>query len=66
MPEEEKKIFWEWRSGSRPMFWNFPKDQQVQPGTWMADNDVGEMFLNFVLHESVQALCGVDLTKYFP
>jgi hypothetical protein len=32
----------------------------------MADNDVGEMFLNFVSHESVQALCGVDLTKYFP
>jgi hypothetical protein len=22
--------------------------------------------LNFVLHEIVQALCGVDLTKYFP
>jgi hypothetical protein len=57
--------FWEWSSGYRPMFWNFLKVQQVQPGTWMADNDVGEMFLNFVLHESVQALCGVDLTKYF-
>jgi hypothetical protein len=40
--------------------------RSVEPGTWMADNDVGEMFLNFVLHESVQALCGVDLTKYFP
>jgi hypothetical protein len=38
----------------------------VEPGTWMADNDVGEMFLNFVLHQSVQALCGTDLTKYFP
>jgi hypothetical protein len=32
----------------------------------MSDNDVGEMFLNFILHESVQALCGVDLTLYFP
>jgi hypothetical protein len=21
--------WWEWRSGSRPMFWNFPDDQQV-------------------------------------
>ena len=21
--------FWEWKSGSRPMFWNFPEDQQV-------------------------------------
>lgn len=40
--------------------------RSVEPGTWMADNDVGEMFLNFVLHESVQALCGVDLSKYFP
>jgi hypothetical protein len=157
--------FWEWRSGSRPMFWNFPRDQQVtmrdgiilwmkgrmdpwitpqwlpknpedlpkvieklcaardkgyidlglveslisffevpkgltdirmvydgtksrlneslwalwfplptlesllwsvEPGTWMADNGVREMFLNFILHESVQSLCGVDLTRYFP
>jgi hypothetical protein len=40
--------------------------RSVEPGTWMADNDVGEMFLNFFLHESVQALCGVDLTRYFP
>jgi hypothetical protein len=32
----------------------------------MADNDVGEMFLNFVSQDSIQALCGVDLTKYFP
>jgi hypothetical protein len=21
--------FWEWKSGSRPMFWNYPKDQQL-------------------------------------
>ncbi len=27
--------------------------------------DIGEMFLNFVLHESMQALCGVDLTQFF-
>lgn len=40
--------------------------RSVEPVTWMADNDFGEMFLNFVLHEIVQALCGVDLTKYFP
>jgi hypothetical protein len=40
--------------------------RSVEPGTWMADNDVGEMFLNFVLHESIQALCGVDLSKYLP
>jgi hypothetical protein len=31
----------------------------------MGDMDIGEMFLNFVLHESMQALCGVDLTEFF-
>jgi hypothetical protein len=36
----------------------------VEEGTWMADLDIGEMFLNFVLHSDLQALCGVDLTKY--
>jgi hypothetical protein len=30
----------------------------------MADLDVGEMFLNFVLHSDLRALCGVDLTLY--
>jgi hypothetical protein len=30
--------------------------RSLEPGTWMVDNDVGEMFLNFVLHESIQAL----------
>jgi hypothetical protein len=30
----------------------------------MADLDVGGMFLNFVLHSDLRALCGVDLTKY--
>jgi hypothetical protein len=37
----------------------------MEPGYYMSDFDVGEMFLNFVLHESMQALCGIDLTKYF-
>jgi hypothetical protein len=37
----------------------------VEAGTYMGDMDVGEMFLNFILHESMQALCGVDLTKFF-
>lgn len=31
----------------------------------MSDVDLGEMFLNFVLHESVRSLAGVDLTHYF-
>jgi hypothetical protein len=37
----------------------------VEEGTsWMADLDIGEMFLYFVLHSNLQALCGVDLTEY--
>jgi hypothetical protein len=62
------------KSGLNEMLWApwFPLPTvdsllcSVESGTWMADNDVGEMFLNFILHESVQSLCGVDLTKYFP
>ncbi|CAJ1944736.1 unnamed protein product, partial [Cylindrotheca closterium] len=33
--------------------------------TVMSDFDIGDCFLNFVLHETLQSLCGVDLTKYF-
>ena len=36
------------------------------PGYFMSDIDIGEMFLNFMLHESVQKYCGVDLTQLFP
>jgi hypothetical protein len=36
----------------------------VEKGTYMGDLDVGEMFLNFVLHKNLQELCGVDLTKF--
>ena len=36
------------------------------PGTYTSDNDVGEMFLNFILHEDIRKLCGVDLTELFP
>jgi hypothetical protein len=37
----------------------------VDSNTWMSNMDIGEMFLNFILHESMQALCGVDLTQIF-
>jgi hypothetical protein len=30
----------------------------------MADTDLGKMFLNFVLHESLCKLAGVDVTHY--
>jgi hypothetical protein len=36
------------------------------PGYWCADNDYGEQFLNFNLHEEIQAYCGVDLSQLFP
>jgi hypothetical protein len=38
----------------------------VEPGTFMADVDLGEMFLNFFLDERIRRYAGVDLTKYLP
>jgi hypothetical protein len=35
-------------------------------GAWLADNDYGEMFLNFPLHPDLRKYCGVDLTQLFP
>jgi hypothetical protein len=32
----------------------------------MCDLDVGEMFLNFILHRSIRPLAGVDLTHCAP
>jgi hypothetical protein len=37
----------------------------VDEDTYMADVDIGEMFLNFVLHRQLKVLAGVDLTHYF-
>ena len=37
----------------------------LEPGYSMADNDVGEMFHNFVLHKDLRRLCGMDFTPYF-
>ena len=36
----------------------------VEPSTHMSDFDIGECFLNFVLHESLQSLAGLDLTEF--
>jgi len=33
--------------------------------TVMSDFDIGDCFLNFVLHETMQKLSGIDLTKFF-
>jgi hypothetical protein len=40
--------------------------QAVDEDTYMADVDIGEMFLNFILHRELRSLAGVDLTHYFP
>jgi hypothetical protein len=40
--------------------------RSVGPGTWSADNDFGEMFLNFWLHPDLQKYTGVDITALFP
>jgi hypothetical protein len=37
----------------------------VTVGTYMADLDVSEQFLNFILSEDLQPYAGVDLTPYF-
>lgn len=36
----------------------------VVEGTWMTDTDLRDMFLNFMLHPGLKALCGVDLSPY--
>ena len=40
--------------------------RSIEEGTFLADVDVGDCFLNFPLHLKLQALAGVDLTCYFP
>lgn len=38
----------------------------MSPGHYMVDADVGECFLSFYLHSTLQPLVGVDMTKYIP
>lgn len=40
--------------------------RQVDERTFMADADLGEMFLNFPLHKLLRRLCGVDLSTHIP
>jgi hypothetical protein len=39
--------------------------RSVEARTFLADIDVGEMFLNSVLHGSVRVYAGVNFTSYF-
>lgn len=48
-----------------PLFWLPTVDSMVRAldaESWMADGNVGEMFLNFQLHKSVQPYTGVNLS----
>jgi len=37
----------------------------IDESCWMGDLDIGEMFLNFCLHPTLQPFCGVDIKPYF-
>jgi hypothetical protein len=60
--------------GLNPVLWApwfaLPTGEQMirtlDVGYWGADNDYGDMFLNFWLHDDLQRYCGVDLTTLFP
>ena len=39
--------------------------RSVVEGTWLADEDLGEMFYNFCLDQNVRAYTGVDIGVYF-
>ena len=38
----------------------------INPSYYMSDIDIGEMFLNFMMHEDLRPYCGVDFTKFYP
>ena len=38
----------------------------LMPGYWLSDNDMGDFFLNFPMHQSLQSYCGVDVSELFP
>ena len=41
-------------------------ERTVVSGTWMGDDDYGEQFYNFWLHEKAQPFTGIDLTRLIP
>jgi hypothetical protein len=60
------------RSGLNGVLWvpGFPMPtgetilRAIFPHSWMDDTDMGEFFLNFILHAALQELAGVDLSLY--
>ena len=47
-----------------PKIWAFLR--MVGFLSWMSDLEVGELFLNYILHLTLQPFCGADLMHYFP
>ena len=39
--------------------------RRVTVGSWLADKDYGEFFLNFQLNHDLRKCYGVDLTQFF-
>ena len=39
--------------------------RQLEESTWMADLDLGDMFLNFMLDTELRPFCGIDLKPFF-
>ncbi len=51
-----------------PTFWLPTSDTLVRAldkDSWMIDRDIGDMFLNFQLHESVVPFTDVDLSSLY-
>jgi hypothetical protein len=71
-PDDVRNVYDASVSGLNDVIWvpRFPLPtiathlRAVGRGTYMADLDVGEMFLNFNLHSQLQEVCGVDLTLF--
>jgi hypothetical protein len=40
--------------------------RSVEPGLFVVDVDIGEMFMNFFLDPQVRRFVGVDFTKFYP
>ena len=37
---------------------------RLTDSSWMSDHDIGEMFLNFPMHDSIQPYSGIDIRPY--
>jgi len=72
-PSDIRMVYDASRSGLNRALWvpSFPLPTAdsltdlLDEDSWMADIDMGEMFLNFPLDMNIRQFCGVDLKPYF-